>query len=401
MKLARPSTRDIAPAIPNPHPLQLQLHIYKEHREKKGAEQAVHIRADRDDLAEAFGRANRAVGVKTALPILRGVLCQADGSKLRVTGSDTEVTVRTSVEVEVVEEGSFVVPGRLMTDAIRRMPVGAITIRMDDGEVELSGNGPRFTIRQLALEDYPDLAEPDLADAVQVDGKALVAAVAQVIVAASGDSARPILTGILIENGDEGLRLVATDSYRLAVRDLVDTEVGGSGLVPARGLRELSRTVAADVINVVIQDREAVFVSERGSLSIRLIEGNFPNYRQLLPQKYPNEVILRKDRLLEAVGRAALVAEDHIPIRLKLTAGGVHIEVRRRDVGGESELVEGEYRGEAAEVDIAFNSRYLSEGVSALEGEHVRVEVVDSFKPSIIRSEGHDDFLYLLMPVRV
>lgn len=361
----------------------------------------MHIRADRDDLAEAFGRANRAVGVKTALPILRGVLCQAGGSKLRVTGSDTEITVRTSVEVEVVEEGSFVVPGRLMTDAIRRMPEGAITIRSDDGEVELSGNGPRFTIRQLALEDYPDLAEPDLGGAVEVDGKSLVAAVGQVTVAASNDSARPILTGVLIENGDRGLRLVATDSYRLAVRDLVDTEVGGSGLVPARGLRELGRTVAADVIGVAIHEREVVFVSERGSLSIRLIEGSFPNYRQLLPQSYPNEVVLRRDRLLEAVGRASLVAEDHIPIRLKLTEGGVQIAVSRRDVGGESELIPGEYRGEAAEVDIAFNSRYLSDGVSALEGDEVKVEVVDSFKPSIIRSEGHEDFLYLLMPVRV
>ncbi|MDE0288058.1 MAG: DNA polymerase III subunit beta, partial [bacterium] len=359
----------------------------------------MHIRADRDDLAEAFGRANRAVGVKTALPILRGVLCQASGSKLRVTGSDTEVTVRTAVEVEVVEDGSFVVPGRLMTDAVRRMPEGAITIRSDDGEVELSGNGPQFTIRQLALEDYPDLAEPDLGGAVEVDGKSLVAAVAQVTVAASNDSARPILTGVLIEDGDRGLRLVATDSYRLAVRDLADTEVGGSGLVPARGLRELGRTVAADVISVAIHDREVIFASERGSLSIRLIEGSFPNYRQLLPQKYPNEVVLRKDQLLDAVGRASLVAEDHIPIRLKLTEGGVHIAVSRRDVGGESELIPGEYRGDAAEVDIAFNSRYLSDGVSALEGDEVRVEVVDSFKPSVIRSEGHEDFLYLLMPV--
>lgn len=352
-------------------------------------------------MAEAFGRANRAVGVKTALPILRGVLCQASGSKLRVTGSDTEVTVRTAVEVEVVEDGSFVVPGRLMTDAVRRMPEGAITIRSDDGEVELSGNGPQFTIRQLALEDYPDLAEPDLGGAVEVDGKSLVAAVAQVTVAASNDSARPILTGVLIEDGDRGLRLVATDSYRLAVRDLADTEVGGSGLVPARGLRELGRTVAADVISVAIHDREVIFASERGSLSIRLIEGSFPNYRQLLPQKYPNEVVLRKDQLLDAVGRASLVAEDHIPIRLKLTEGGVHIAVSRRDVGGESELIPGEYRGDAAEVDIAFNSRYLSDGVSALEGDEVRVEVVDSFKPSVIRSEGHEDFLYLLMPVRV
>ena len=122
----------------------------------------MHIRADRDDLAEVFGRANRAVGAKAALPILQGALCRVSDGKLRVTGSDTEVTVRTSVEVEVTEEGDFVVPGRFMTDAIRRMPEGAVTLRSVDGEVEMEGNGPKFTIRELALDDYPDLAEPDM-----------------------------------------------------------------------------------------------------------------------------------------------------------------------------------------------------------------------------------------------
>ena len=317
----------------------------------------MHIRADRDDLADAFARSNRAVGLKTALPILQGVLCQAIGNKLRVTGSDTEVTVRTAVEVEVMEEGRFVVPGRLMTDAIRRMPDGVVSIRSSEGNVEIEGNGPRFVLRQLAIEDYPDLDEPDLTGSVEVDGDAIVRAIAQVIVAASGDSARPILTGVLMEDGESGLRLVATDSYRLAVKDLAGASVSGSALVPARGLRELGRNfVAAPAINMIIREREVVFASERGSLSIRLIEGTFPNYRQLLPGDYPNEVLVQKERLLEAVGRAALVAEDHIPIRLKLTEGGVHMAVSRRDVGDEAELVEGEYQGEADSVDIAFNS---------------------------------------------
>ena len=359
------------------------------------------IRADRDDLAEAFTRANRGVGVKTALPILQGALCQVSGGRLRVTGTDTEITVRTSVEVEVMAEGAFVVPSRLMTDAIRRMPEGVVTIRANDGEVELEGNGPRFTIRQLAIDDYPDLAEPDMSGAVTVDGDLLVAAIAQVTIAASNDSARPILTGVLIDNSDKGLRLVATDSYRLAVRDLADVRIDGSALVPARGLRELPRTVASTMIDMAISEREAVFASHRGSLSIRLIDGTFPNYQQLLPDKYPNEIVLGKERFLEAVGRASLVAEDHIPIRLKLAEGGVQLTVNRRDVGGETELIAGEYRGEVDEVDIAFNSRYLSDGVSVMDGEQVRMEVVDSFKPSVIRACGRDEFLYLLMPVRV
>ncbi len=361
----------------------------------------MHIRADRDDLTDAFTRANRAVGLKTALPILQGVLCQAIGNKLRITGSDTEMTVRTSVEVEVMKEGKLVVPGRLATDAIKRMPEGVVSIRSGEGDLEIEGNGPRFSLRQLALEDYPDLPEPRMADAARVDGVALVEAVNQVVVAASTDSARPILTGVLIESGDNGLRLVATDSYRLAVKDVAGVDVSGSALAPARGLRELGRTVAAPEIQMSLGEREVVFASDRGSLSIRLIDGTFPNYRQLLPEKYPNEVLVDKDRLLEAVRRASLVAEDHIPIRLKLTEGGVHMSVSRRDVGDEAEPIEGEYRGEEETVDIAFNARFLHDGVTALEGERVRIEVRDGFKPSAIKAADDDAFLYMLMPVRV
>lgn len=361
----------------------------------------MHIRADRDDLAEAFGRANRGAGVKTALPILQGVRCQAQEGRLEITGSDTEVTIRTSAQVEVVDDGAFVVPGRVMTDAIRRMPEGAVTIRSVEGAVELSGNGPTFSIRPLSLDDYPNLPEPDLTGAIEVDGNLLVEALSQVLLAASNDASRPILTGVLMENYEEGLRLVATDSYRLAIRDLPGVEVENAALIPARGLKELARTVAAERVQVAIRERDVVFASDRGSLSIRLIEGTFPNYRQLLPDDYPAAVELNKDRMLEAVGRAAVVADDHIPVRLKITPDGVEMSVSRTDVGGEVEMLDATVSGELDELNIAFNSRYLQDGITAVIGDRVRVEVKDSNRPSIIRADGSRSFLYLLMPVRV
>ena len=359
------------------------------------------IRADRDDLADVFSRANRGVGVRSALPILQGVLCEVTGSTLHVTGTDLEMTVRTTADVEVMEEGRFVVPGKLVTEAIRKMPNGAVTMSSSDGEIEIVGNGPRFSIRELAADDFPELGDPDFSGAVAVDGDLLASAIAQVTVAASNDAARPILTGVLVENGESGLRLVATDSYRLAVRDLPDVRIDATGLIPARGLRELSRTVGSAQVQVAIHDREAIFGSERGSLSLRLIEGTFPNYRQLLPDSYPNRVTIDKERLLEALGRASLVAEDHIPIRLKMTEGGVELTVSRQDVGGETEHIEGSFTGEAEEVDIAFNPRYLTDGVSAMEGGEVSVDVIDGLKPSVMRATGKGEFLYLLMPVRV
>lgn len=359
------------------------------------------IRAERDDLADVFSRANRGVGARPAQAILQGVLCEVSGNHLRVTGTDLEMSVRTTTEVEVIEEGSVVVPARLAAEAIRKMPAGAVTLNSTDGEVEITGAGPKFSLRELPVAEFPHLGEVDFSGAVDTDGDSLVAGVAQTTIAASVDSARPILTGVLFEEDPEGLRLVATDSYRLAVKKLSGVDLASAGLVPARGLRELGRTIGAAKLQVAIHQREAVFGSSRGSLTLRLIEGTFPPYRQLLPASYPNRVVVSREGLLDALGRASLVAEDHIPVRLRLMEGGVEMTVTRQDVGGEAEHLRGDYTGEDPEVVIAFNPRYLTDGVSVINSQDIQIEVLDGLKPSVIRGVEDDSFLYLLMPVRI
>lgn len=358
------------------------------------------IRAQRDDLADVLTRANRAVGTRTALPVLQGLLCEVSGNTLRVTGTDLDVTVRTQAEVEVMEEGRAVIPGRYLSEAVRKMPAGQVTIGATDTDIEIQGNGPRFTLRPLVVDDFPT-QEDVVSEGVEVDGEAFSDAINQVTIAASGDGARPILTGVLFETSEEGLRMVATDSYRLAKRDLPGVGLEGTGLVPARGLRELPRTIGAPKVTAQLREREAVFSSERGTLRLRLIDGNFPKYQSLLPDSYPNEITLNKDELLEALGRVTLVAEDHIPVRLKLLDGGVEVAVTRQDVGGETEHLSGDFTGSDTEVGIAFNPRYLQDGVSAMPGENVRIRVIDSFKPGVLDTGDGSDFLYLLMPVRV
>lgn len=358
------------------------------------------IRAQRDDLADVLSRANRAVGTRTALPVLQGLLCEVSGNTLRVTGTDLDLTVRTQAEVEVMEEGRAVIPGRLLSEAVRKMPSGQVTIGVSESDIEIQGNGPRFTLRPLNAEDFP-AQEEMVNDGVEVDGEALAEAINQVTIAASGDGARPILTGVLFETSDDGLRMVATDSYRLAKRDLSGVGLEGSGLVPARGLRELPRTIGAPKVTAQLREREAVFSSERGTLRLRLIDGNFPKYQSLLPDSYPNHIVLDKEDLLEALGRVTLVAEDHIPVRLKLHEGGMEVSVSRQDVGGETEHLSGQFTGSEEEVAIAFNPRYLQDGVSAILGDSVRIRVIDSFKPGIIDGGEDTNYLYLLMPVRV
>jgi len=360
----------------------------------------VRIRAQRDDLADVLARANRAVGTRTALPVLQGLLCEVSGNQLKVTGTDLDMTVRTQAEVEVMEEGRAVIPGRLLSEAVRKMPAGQVTVGATETDIEIQGNGPRFTLRPLTVEDFPTQEEV-IPDGVEVDGEAFAEAIDQVAVAASGDGARPILTGVLFETSEDGLRMVATDSYRLAKKDLSGVGLEGDGLVPARGLRELARTIGAPKVTAQIREREALFSSERGILRLRLIDGNFPKYQSLLPETYPNQVLLNKDELLDALGRVTLVAEDHIPVRLKLMGGGVEVTVSRQDVGGESEHLNGDYSGADEDVSIAFNPRYLQDGVSAVIGDSVRIRVIDAFKPGVLDAGDDGDFLYLLMPVRV
>lgn len=357
------------------------------------------IRAERDDLADVLSRAGRAVGTRSPLPILQGVLVDVTGKTMRVTGTDLEVTVRTELEVETMDEGTTVIPSRLATEAVRKLPPGAIVLEAKDGEVEITGGGPRFRFRELSVDEFPKLEEPDLDGAAGVDGDAFAAALDQVVVAASTDDARPILTGVFFEQEQGNLRLVATDSYRLAVRDVPAVDAELNGLVPVRALKELGRTVGASDLQVAVGDRETAFSSSRGTLTARLIEGTFPNYRQLIPESYPSRLTVAREALLEAIDRASLVAEDHIPIRLNLSPGGVELSVSRQDVGGETEHVDAEYVGE--EMTIAFNSRYLNDGVGAVDDETVVLDVLDPLKPGVLRGSESEEFLYLLMPVRL
>ena len=360
---------------------------------------AVRIRAERDDLVDVLGRAARAVSARSPLPILQGLLVTVTGRVLRVTGTDLDVTVRTQLEVEVLEEGRTVVPARLITEAARKLPPGAVVLQAEGGEVELSGGGPRFRFREMAADDFPTVAEADLKGGVEVDGEDFVRALGQVMVAASHDDARPVLTGIYFESHEGALRLVATDSYRLALRDVPAVRTTVAALIPARALRELQRTVAAKKVCMAVGAREASFGSEKGTLTVRLIEGTFPNYRQLLPANYQNHLTVDRTALLEGIGRASLVAEDHIPIRLQLQSGGVELSVTRQDVGGETEHVPGDYQGD--DMTIAFNSRYLNDGVDAVGDDQVVLDTIDPLKPGVLRGAESQDFLYLLMPVRL
>jgi DNA polymerase-3 subunit beta len=226
--------------------------------------------------------------------------------------------------------------------------------------------------------------------------------VSQVARAASRDEARPVLTGVLVEISREGCVLVATDSYRLAVRELVATADGeAKAIVPERALTEAGRAASADdkgTVEVLVDESQISFRAGGLTLTSRLIEGEFPNFRQLLPETHESRLTVSRQQLLDAVRRVGLLARDTTPVRLEFNALGVKLSSSSPDLGQAVETVEARYEGE--DLTVAFNPQYLIDGLNAAVGESVRLDVRDGLKPGVVHGEG-DEFSYLVMPVRL
>jgi DNA polymerase-3 subunit beta len=355
-------------------------------------------------LVEALGSAGRAVSTRGgAMPVLSGIRAQLTGNALQLTGSDTDLTIEVGITVNGEGDGVVVLPGKLAGEIVRALPGGAVAVDIDEDEATITSGRAEFTIRILPAEEYPRLPEPT-GDPLTISASNLTAALKQVVTAASSDDARPILTGVLLAAEEGGLRLVATDSYRLAVRDLPGAAVLSEGqqvLVPSRALSELARVLTgAENVELRLGERDASFQVGTIRLTTRLIEGEFPNYRGLIPASYPNRLTVGREALLEAVRRVKLMAREATPVRMVMRTDGLELVAITQDVGQAHEELDAKYEG--TELTVAFNPEYLLEGVEVTPGDEVVVSTLDALKPAVIRSSTDGgDFLYLLMPVRV
>ena len=360
------------------------------------------FRCDRDALSEALQTVQRGVSSRPGIPALTGVLMEAeDGGRLTLTTTDLEVSARLSVEVQVQEAGIALVPARLLGDTVKSLSDAPVEFETDQSQARIRCAAYEGSLRLLPAEDFPGLQEPS-GTRIAVDGGAFSEAISQVARAASRDEARPVLTGVLVEVSREGVVMAATDSYRLAVRDLVATADGESkAIVPERALTEAGRAAAADergAVEAFMDESQVAFRIGSLTLTSRLIEGEFPNYRQLLPETQESRLTVSRQQLLDAVRRVGLLARDTTPVRLEFNALGVKLSSSSPDLGQAVETVEARYEGE--DLTVAFNPQYLADGLTAAHGESIRLDVRDGLKPGIVRGEG-DEFTYLVMPVRL
>ncbi|MGO9877351.1 MAG: DNA polymerase III subunit beta [Acidimicrobiia bacterium] len=360
------------------------------------------FRCERDTLADAVATAQRTVASRTgALPVLQDLRITASGDGLELVGSDLEITNRVQVPADVEETGVAVVP-KLLGDIVRKLEPGPVTVTVTGDEAVVAAGRFSTSLRLKPAEDYPRLASND-GQGVRVDASAFALALRQVVRAASKDDLRPILTGVLLTTHAGGLRLVATDSYRLAVRDLKGVSMLAEGqrvLVAAKGLAEVQRLAGDGEIEVVLRERDVVFRTSRAEVTARLIEGDFPNYEQLIPSGYPNRLIVNRVSLIEALDRVQIVGQnrDNAAVRLSMGESGLELAMSAQDVGNAQESVDAKFEG--TELTVAFNPTFLHDGIDAVDTEEVILETVDPLKPATLHAADNGTFLYLLMPVR-
>ncbi len=371
------------------------------------------FRSERDSLADVLTTAGRAAGGRGATSaVLSGLMLRTAGNRLEVTGTDLDLTVRVEQEVIGIEDGACVVPARLTADVVRALEAGAVTLESDEEKVDISSARAHFGLRSFPLVEFPSLPAPPI-PSVTLPRAAFVEALRQVVRAASNDDARPLLTGVLVTSDGGAVRLVATDSYRLALRDLHGAATlgeGGDVLVPARALAELLRLPApagagelegpGAEVGIAAGLSDITFTSGRTRISTRLLEGTYPDYRQLIPDQYPNRLHVGRESLLAALRRVRLLVRDNTtPVRLSMRPSGVDLSVVSQEVGDASETVDGDFTGE--DLVIAFNPSYLIDGIDAVLDDEIFLEADSPSRPATVRAASRDDFRYLLMPVRI
>jgi DNA polymerase-3 subunit beta len=361
------------------------------------------ITVPKDELVSALGVVSRAVSTRTSVQILSGILVEAQGSELRLAATDMELSLRATASAQIEGDGAIVLPGKTFADIARLLPAGEVSIEHKPAEsvVHVTAGSASYTLHTYNPEDFPRLQELETVQTFAVDRESLLETIHRVARAASRDESRPVLTGILVSFTGGKLVMAATDSYRLAVKEteLDDTVPELEAIVPSRALQELARIAGSgDNVEVGVHENQVVFATDGVWMTTRRIDGQFPNYRQLLPEQFEHELTLPRLELLEVVRRASVMIQRATPLQLRFAEGELTVIARTQDVGESQESMPVAFSGETLE--IGFNADFLRDGLESMDGDDVRLKLISPLRPAVIQGEG-DDFTYLVMPIRL
>ncbi len=365
------------------------------------------ISLTREALLSQLQTVTRVASTRSAIQALSGVQLTASQSLCELRATDTDVSLRVPLEAQVEREGNVVLPARLLLDVARSLPDAQVSLelRPTHQDVEVVSGNATFDIRTLHAEDFPPFPEPDPASTVTVPAQAFVTTALKVAGSASRDETRPVLTGILVSASGSEVRMVATDSYRLSVKQTALDNSLSSGFevnVPARALQELGRIASHaedEDLQVSVRQNQVVFVLGQVVLSSRLIDGQFPNYRQLLPESFEHELRIAGPELRDVVRRISLLAQKNAPLRLAFQPGELTVSAQTPDIGEARESLPVSFQGEPLE--IGFNPEFLRDGLEAIEEGDVIVKLISPLRPGLLEAADESGFLYLIMPIRL
>ena len=372
------------------------------------------FRVEREVLADAVTWVARGLPARPPVPVLAGVLIEAnEEGSLTLSAFDYEVSAKITVPAEVSEPGTVLVLGRLLADISRNLPNRPIDVSTEGNKVAVTCGSSRFSLLMMPSEDYPTLPVSP-APSGTIAGDVFTQAVAQVSIAADRGDTLPILTGVRVEIDGEKMTLLATDRYRLAMRELTwnpeATDASHVALVPARTLSETAKALgAAGSIEVALGSAaggEGLVGFEAGQrrTTTRLLDGEYPKVTSIFPTSVETEAVIKTSELVEAVKRVSLVAERNTPVRLRFSEGQVTIEAGTGDDAQASEAVESTLSG--PEIEIAFNPQFLLDGLGAVGTEFSRLSFTQPSRPAVLSGQAEADgvadtsYRYVLMPVR-
>jgi DNA polymerase-3 subunit beta len=379
----------------------------------------VKFQVNRDVFSEAVSFAVKLLPQRTTLPILSGVLIQASGDGLVLSSFDYEVSSRTEIQADVEEPGTVLVSGRLLAEIAGRLPNAPVRVSTEESRISVTCGSASFTLLSMPVEEYPSIPEIGEQTGV-VPAEEFASAVSQVAVAASRDDVTPVITGVQLEVRENNLSLVATDRYRVAIRE-IDWDGGGvagegdsalTALVPARTLQEVGKTFGhSGTISIAItsrDDRELIaFSADRKTVTSLLIKGNFPPVRRLFPDTVDNFAVMNTADLIEATRRVALVLEREAALRYTFTADGLTLEAIGSEQAQASESIDAILTGD--ETVVSLKPQFLLDGLQAVPSEFVRISFTKTENPNkpgpvLITSQtsreqaGSDSYRYLLQP---
>jgi DNA polymerase III subunit beta len=364
------------------------------------------VSTQRQELVARLQVVSRAVSTRATTQALAGILLTCSGGNLTLRATDLEMGLQTQLDGEVDGDGAVLLPGRQLVEVARSLGVDDVTLETRDAErdVELRSGSAVFHLRTLPSEDFPSFPEPS-GDPLRIPADVFSATIEVVARAASRDDMRPVLTGTLVRASGREMTMVATDSYRLSVkRTDLEAEVGGEleANVPARALRELARILVGEeteTVEISLLPNQAVFAGGRVILTTRLIEGQFPNHEQLLPESFEHDVRLPREEFLEVTRRVSQLAQRNAPLRPSFKPGELTVAAETPEVGDATETMPAAFEGEPLE--IGFNPEFLKEGIDSVGGDELLLRLISPLRPGLLQPAEGEDFRYLVMPIRL